>query len=70
MPVTRTLPYRWHETPNIHLCTVRDFEALARAEGSPCSTAACLDADGGSAPPRAASRPNLLAAGAAYLLRR
>ena len=32
MPVTRTLPYRWHETPNIHLCTIRDFEVLARAE--------------------------------------
>jgi methionine biosynthesis protein MetW len=70
MPVTRTLPYRWHETPNIHLCTVRDFEALARAEGLTLLERRLLDAGGGPAPPRARGRPNLLAAGAAYLLRR
>lgn len=29
MPVTRALPVSWHETANIHFCTVRDFEALA-----------------------------------------
>ena len=28
MPVTRTLPYEWYNTPNIHLCTLHDFEAL------------------------------------------
>lgn len=28
MPVTRTLPNPWYSTPNIHLCTVRDFEQL------------------------------------------
>jgi methionine biosynthesis protein MetW len=28
MPVTNALPYGWFDTPNIHLCTVRDFEAL------------------------------------------
>jgi len=28
MPVTRTLPYAWYNTPNIHLCTLKDFEAL------------------------------------------
>jgi methionine biosynthesis protein MetW len=70
MPVTRTLPYRWHETPNIHLCTIRDFEALARAEGLTLLDRRLLDASGGAAPPRARRRPNLLAAGAAYLLRR
>ena len=25
MPVTRELPYRWFNTPNIHLCTRKDF---------------------------------------------
>jgi len=30
MPVSRALPNRWYDTPNIHLCTVRDFEALCR----------------------------------------
>ena len=29
MPVTRSLPVSWHETPNIHFCTIDDFEALA-----------------------------------------
>ena len=70
MPVTRTLPYRWHETPNVHLCTIRDFESLARAEGLTLLDRRLLDAGGGPALARAARRPNLLAAGAAYLLRR
>ena len=26
MPVSKTLPYQWYDTPNLHLCTVRDFE--------------------------------------------
>ena len=30
MPVSQTLPYEWYETPNIHLCTIRDFVALCR----------------------------------------
>ncbi len=30
MPVTRQLKYQWYDTPNIHFCTVRDFEALCR----------------------------------------
>ena len=25
MPVTRTLPDEWYNTPNIHMCTIRDF---------------------------------------------
>jgi methionine biosynthesis protein MetW len=33
MPVTGPLPHAWHDTPNIHLCTVRDFDALCHAEG-------------------------------------
>lgn len=28
MPVSETLPYHWFNTPNIHLCTLGDFEAL------------------------------------------
>jgi len=28
MPVSEVLPYSWYDTPNIHFCTVRDFEAL------------------------------------------
>lgn len=30
MPVTRTLPHQWYDTPNTHLCTLRDFEILCK----------------------------------------
>lgn len=33
MPVSRFLPHAWYDTPNIHLCTVRDFEALCHDKG-------------------------------------
>lgn len=33
MPVSRALPYGWYDTPNIHLCTFRDFEAMCRDKG-------------------------------------
>ncbi len=29
MPVNRQMPYEWYNTPNIHLCTLRDFQDLA-----------------------------------------
>lgn len=29
MPVTGEMPYQWYDTPNIHLCTLRDFQDLA-----------------------------------------
>ena len=25
MPITRTLPDEWYNTPNIHMCTIKDF---------------------------------------------
>ena len=33
MPMTKTWDRPWHETPNIHPCTIRDFFACAREEG-------------------------------------
>lgn len=33
MPVTRKLPYQWYDTPNIHLCTLNDFETLCANHG-------------------------------------
>ena len=32
MPVTRHLPNTWYDTPNIHMCTVKDFDELCKAE--------------------------------------
>ena len=25
MPITKTLPHKWHNTPNLHMCTIKDF---------------------------------------------
>jgi len=32
MPVTPDLPSSWHETDNMHLCTINDFETLCKDE--------------------------------------
>lgn len=28
MPVSADIPYQWYDTPNVHLCTMHDFEEL------------------------------------------
>lgn len=33
MPVSKNLPFEWFDTPNIHLCTVSDFEKFCRERG-------------------------------------
>ena len=33
MPVNKTLPYEWYDTPNIRVGTLADFEVLARRNG-------------------------------------
>jgi len=33
MPVTKQLDWEWYNTPNIHFCTVNDFEALCQQKG-------------------------------------
>lgn len=33
MPVTEALPNAWHDTPNIHMCSVRDFAEMAEGLG-------------------------------------
>jgi methionine biosynthesis protein MetW len=33
MPVSEALPYEWYNTPNVHLCTMTDFEDLCRKLG-------------------------------------
>lgn len=68
MPVTPILPYQWYNTPNIHLCTIRDFESLAAETGLAVERRIVVG-PGGKAErglPRVA--PNLLATGAVYSL--
>ncbi len=33
MPVSKTLPYQWHNTPNVHLFTINDFEDFCHGHG-------------------------------------
>ena len=33
MPMSKSLPHHWYDTPNIHLCTFKDFEALCFRQG-------------------------------------
>lgn len=33
MPVSEDLPFQWYDTPNIHLCTLKDFETFCARFG-------------------------------------
>lgn len=46
MPRTDNLPDRWYDTPNIHLCTIKDFLALCRDIGAKVERAVALNAYG------------------------
>ena len=32
MPETRSLPYKWYDTPNLHMCTIKDFYELCNVK--------------------------------------
>ena len=42
MPVTRTLPDEWYNTPNIHLCTIKDFVFFSKAKNFKLSKSIAL----------------------------
>ncbi len=65
MPVTKTLPYQWYDTPNIRVGTFADFEVLAQRNGL-----RILDSFGlhGGEPVRRA--PNLMASVAVFKFER
>ncbi len=71
MPVTPLLPYQWYETPNIHLCTVRDFVELCDTLRVEIHRALILGADGQVITTNARGRrANLLGQQAIFLLHR
>jgi methionine biosynthesis protein MetW len=43
MPMTKTLDQAWYETPNIHLCTIRDFVMLCEELGIRIERSVILD---------------------------
>jgi methionine biosynthesis protein MetW len=46
MPMTALLNNPWYDTPNIHLCTIRDFVALCDALDAQIERSLCLDRHG------------------------
>jgi methionine biosynthesis protein MetW len=46
MPVSHCLAHPWYETPNIHLCTIRDFVALCDKIGVRVDRSVTLDRHG------------------------
>jgi methionine biosynthesis protein MetW len=66
MPVTRQLPARWYDTPNIHHVTIDDFRALLKERGIAIEGQWFLSGDR----PRRAFSANLFADHAVFLLSR
>jgi methionine biosynthesis protein MetW len=46
MPTTDNLPDHWYDTPNIHLCTIKDFLGLCKDVGAKVERAVALNAYG------------------------
>ena len=66
MPRTSLLPYEWHSTPNVHLCTVQDFRVLCEELGLTQVREVFLAPSGRDVSP---SRANLTAALAVFQVR-
>jgi len=46
MPVNKTLPYQWYNSPNMHFCTIKDFGALCDELDVEVEKSVALGADG------------------------
>jgi methionine biosynthesis protein MetW len=71
MPVTRALDQSWHDTANLHLCTIADFVSLVHDQGAAIERALVIDEKGRAAPMRPeAWSPNIFAENAIFLLQK
>jgi methionine biosynthesis protein MetW len=68
MPKTDFLPYEWFDTPNIHFCSIRDFDEYCAGHGLTVERRIFLSADRGGRVLKGI-RPNLFAESAVYLLK-
>lgn len=50
MPVTKSLPYEWYNTPNIHFCTIRDFIVLCEELGISIEKKLAVNGEGAPVP--------------------
>lgn len=67
MPKTDFLPYEWYNTPNIHFCSVLDFDEYCGENAIAVERRICLSTERGGRVLRGV-RPNLFAESAVYLL--
>lgn len=65
MPVSKFMPFSWYDTPNIHFCTVSDFEALCREKNIKIINKAMINQNGETSL-AAKHWPNLFAVTAVY----
>ncbi len=70
MPVTDCLAEPWYDTPNIHLCTIRDFERLCRAMDIVIERSMILRGDGRAIVMAPGRYANWIGEQAIFLLRR
>jgi len=70
MPVTPALDDPWYETPNIHLCTIRDFVRLCRDMDIAVERGLALDSGGQAISTARLRRANLFGVQALFLLAR
>jgi methionine biosynthesis protein MetW len=62
MPVSENIPFEWYDTPNIHLCTITDFEQFCAKYGVRILERIVMDNDGSTVQ----LLPNLLGSLAIY----
>lgn len=64
MPVSENLPYQWYDTPNVHLCTIDDFDEFCEKHNIQVEERLVLTND-----KPVSFMPNLLGSLAMYRLR-
>ncbi|MDX8378880.1 MAG: methionine biosynthesis protein MetW [Gallionella sp.] len=65
MPVSRELPYQWYDTPNVHLCTLSDFDRFCQRYGVNVTSRSVITAGR-----EVSVLPNLLGSTAVYRFKR
>ncbi len=70
MPVSLLLPHQWHDTPNVHLCTIADFVSLCHQMKLVIGTFLALSSDSIRPRLRLGSMANWLAEQAIFVLKK
>ena len=42
MPITKNIPYEWYNTPNLHMCTIKDFVNFCKNKNIKIDKSMCL----------------------------